>query len=99
MLTGGRVKQGENAEQACIRKVKEKINLDVNVTGFLARINHAYTHFKIVMDVFDCGIQSGKVTLNGPADYRWIDIAEIDHFPFHAANHKFIPLLKKKLKI
>ena len=95
---GGRVKQGENAEQACIRKVKEKINLDVEITGFLTRINHAYTHFKIVMDVFDCGIQSGKVTLNGPADYRWIDIAEIDHFPFHAANHKFIPLLKEKLK-
>jgi A/G-specific adenine glycosylase len=95
---GGRVKQGENAEQACIRKVKEKINLDVEITGFLTRINHAYTHFKIVMDVFDCGVQSGRVTLNGPADYRWIDIAEIDHFPFHAANHKFIPLLKEKLK-
>jgi A/G-specific adenine glycosylase len=96
---GGRVKQGENSEQVCIRKVKEKMNLDVKVTGFLTRISHAYTHFKIIMDVFDCGFQSGKVTLNGPADFRWIAVTEVDHFPFHAANHKFIPLLKEKLTI
>lgn len=94
---GGRVKPGESAEQACIRKVKEKMNLDVKVTGFLTRIHHAYTHFKIMMDVFDCGFQPGRLTLNGPADYRWITVSEIDHFPFHAANHKFIPLLKEKL--
>lgn len=91
---GGRVGPGENAEQACLRKIKQKINLEVEISGFLTRINHAYTHFKIIMDIFDCFFLNGTIALNGPADYRWISVSEIDEFPFHAANHKFIPLLK-----
>ncbi len=94
---GGRVSQEESAEQVCCRKIKEKLNLDVEVTGLLTRIYHAYTHFKIIMDVFNCRIKSGQISLNGPADCRWSDAAEIDQYPFHAANHKFIPLLKEHL--
>ncbi len=94
---GGRVNAGENAEQTCCRKIKEKLNLDVEVISRLIRIHHAYTHFKINMDVFECRLKAGEIILNGPADCRWIAAAEIDQFPFHAANHKFIPLLKEKL--
>jgi len=93
---GGRVNLGESAPQACCRKIKKKLNLDVEVTSLLTRIHHAYTHFKINMDVFECRLKSGAITLNGPADYRWSPVIEIDQFPFHAANHKFIPLLKEK---
>jgi len=92
---GGRVSQDESATEVCIRKIKEKINLNVEVDRFLTRIKHAYTHFKIMLDVFDCRFQSGTIVLNGPADYRWISASEIDDFPFHAAHHKLIPLLKK----
>jgi len=85
---GGKIKEGETADQVCIREIKEEVNLDV-------RIKHAYTHFKIRMDVFRCRYVSGKVKLNGPVDYRWITMDKIDHFPFPKANHKFIPLIKK----
>jgi A/G-specific adenine glycosylase len=95
---GGRVNQGESAAQVCIRKIKEKINLNVEVDRFLTKINHAYTHFKIMLDAFDCRFQSGTIFLNGPADYRWISASEIDSFPVHAAHHKIIPLLKKNNK-
>ena len=95
---GGRVSLGESTKHACIRKIKEKVNLDVEVSSFLTRINHTYTHFKITVDVFNCRCQSGKVVLNGPQNYRWISIEELDKFPFHTANHKFIPLLRKKLR-
>lgn len=92
---GGKIRKGETAEQACMREIKEEVNLSIRVLGFLTRIKHAYTHFKIVMDVFRCRYQSGDVVLKGPMDYRWITIDEIDRFPFPGANHKFIPLLKE----
>jgi A/G-specific adenine glycosylase len=92
---GGKVGRGETAEQACIREIREEVNLSVKIIGFLTRIKHAYTHFRIVMDVFHCRYQSGDVVLRGPADYRWITIDEIDRFPFPGANHKFIPLLRE----
>ena len=94
---GGKIKADETPEAACIRELKEEVNLTVNVRSFLTRVKHAYTHFKINVDVFICNYLSGTIKLNGPADYQWITLDEIDRFPFPKANHKFIPLLYKAL--
>ncbi len=90
---GGKVRPGETPEQACVREVKEEVNLSVEIVEPLTRVKHAYTHFRIVLDVFRCRYHSGEVALRGPADYRWIRINEIDKYPFPGATHKFIPLL------
>ncbi len=91
---GGKVKPGEPPEEACRREIKEELNLSIDISNHLARIDHAYTHFKISMDVYECRYKTGNVELNGPEDYRWIVLEEIDLYAFPGANHKFIPLLK-----
>lgn len=90
---GGKIGKHERPEQACVREIKEEVNLNVTITGHLAQIKHAYTHFKIIMEVFSCRYVSGDVRLNGPVDFRWITLKEIDEYPFPKANHKFIHLL------
>lgn len=90
---GGKLKPDETAEAACVREIREEVNLSVEKVNFLTRVNHAYSHFKIVVDVFRCHYRAGEVILNGPVDYRWIRLEEIDRYPFPRANHKFIPLL------
>ena len=95
---GGKIRKGETAEAACVREIQEETQLHVEAVEHLSRIKHAYTHFKIVMDVFICGYISGRIRLKGPDDFRWIRPDEIDEYPFPGANHKFIPLLKEYLK-
>ena len=90
---GGKIHVKEIAEQACVRIIQEETNLLVESVEYLTRVKHAYTHFKIVMDVFHCHYRSGEVVLNEAVDYRWITIDQIDQFPFPRSNHKFIPLL------
>ncbi len=92
---GGKIKNDEKAEEACIREIKEETNLSIGVNSNLSRVRHAYTHFKIVMDVFCCSYISGRVKLNGPVDHRWIKLDELDAYPFPKANHKFFPELIK----
>ena len=95
---GGKVGKNEDPETACIREIKEEVNLMVKIDSYLSRVKHAYTHFKITLDVFCCRYLKGKVRLNGPVDYRWIKLSEIEQFPFPKANHKFIPLLKQVME-
>ncbi|MGD2270461.1 MAG: A/G-specific adenine glycosylase [Desulfobacterales bacterium] len=91
---GGKIGKDENPQAACIREIQEEVNLTVKIDSYITQVKHAYTHFKVLVDVFCCRFVSGKVKLNGPAAYRWIRLEQIDKFPFPKANHKFIPLLK-----
>ena len=96
---GGKIKKGETAEAACIREIREEVNLKVRIDSHLTRVKHAYTHFRIMMEVFCCRYVSGRVKLKGPTAHRWIRIEEYKTYPFPKANHKFIPLLKETKKV
>ena len=94
---GGKIKKGETSATACIREIKEETGLNVAVRQYLTQVKHAYTHFKIIVDVFICDNVSGIVALNGPVDYQWITLEQIDDFPIPRANHKFIPRLREAM--
>jgi len=92
---GGKINNREKAEAACIREIKEEVNLAVRVDSHLCRVKHAYTHFKIQMEVFCCSYISGRVKLNGPVDHRWIRLNQLDDYPLPKANHKFLSQLNE----
>jgi len=94
---GGKIKKGETSATACIREIKEETGLNIAVRQYLTQVKHAYTHFKIIVDVFICDNVSGIVALNGPVDYQWITLEQIDDFPIPRANHKFIPRLREAM--
>lgn len=93
---GGKLKTNESARSACIREIKEETNITVSAGPHLTTIHHAYTHFKIKMDIFYCDYISGKIHLNGPIDFKWIRLSDIDNFAFPKANLKFIPLIEQE---
>jgi len=92
---GGKIGKDESPEAACVREIREEVNLKVAIESHVTQVKHAYTHFKVHLEVFTCQYVSGKVKLKGPVDYRWIVWQEIRQFPFPKANHKFIPLLRE----
>jgi len=91
---GGKLNKGESAQAACIREIYEETRVKVEVDSYITQVKHAYTHFKIVMDIFYCRYISGDVQLNGPIDFQWIKLSDINDFAFPKANLKFISLLE-----
>ena len=95
---GGKIKNGEGTREACIRCVKESTGLNILIHDYLTSVKHAYTHFKIKVDVFLCHTNSSTVQLKGSIDHNWINIDEIRKYPLHKANHKFLPQVREALK-
>jgi len=48
------------------------------------------------MDIFYCNYIAGSIHLNGPIDFKWIRLKDIDQFAFPKANLKFIPMIKEE---
>lgn len=93
---GGKLRPDETAPSACIREIKEETGITVRVSSQLTTVQHAFTHFKIIMDVFFCDYVSGRICLNGPIDHKWIRPGDIDQFAFPKANLKFAHLIKEE---
>ena len=86
----GQLAENENAEQTCIRQITDAVNISVCNLKYITRVRHAFTHFKIVVDVFSCDYQSGKVVLNGPIDAKWVKLPELKDYPLPRATHKIL---------
>ena len=93
---GGEVKKKEDGSLACKNRIREQTGIQVSEISYLTRVRHAYSHFKIQMDVFHCHFGKGPVKLNGPVACKWVNIEDLDQFPFHKAVHKFLSLVKAK---
>jgi len=81
---GGEVEAGNDSRSVCKERIRRQMNLDVAVKAPLVSVRHTYTHFKLEMDVFN----SGRVRLNGPADFKWVAPSRIFDLPLHGAMNK-----------
>ena len=90
---GGRRHPGETGPAACRRLLWEATGLEVSVARKLIRVRHAYTHFKIELDLYLCRKDSGRVRLDGPQAFRWLRPTELDVLPFTGVGKKSIARL------
>ncbi len=90
---GGEITEGETAEVACVRHIADVVNLFVTDVRYFTRVRHAYTHFKVVVDVFQCDYQAGEVVLKGPRDAKWVEIVALRDYPLPRVTHKFLEKL------
>lgn len=90
---GGKMEPGETPETACLREIKEETGLTVEIAASLTTVRHAYTHFKVILEIFTCRYVSGKVRLTGPTAHKWVKLPDLSLFPFGAANRKFMDSL------
>lgn len=90
---GGKVEAGEDHERALMREVLEELGIEVAVGGLVACVNHAYSHFKVTLNVYACRHVSGMPRPNAHTELKWIPPSRFSEFAFPKANHKFLDLL------
>ena len=79
----------------CEEMVQQMLKIDVTVREKMGEFRHAYSHFKINVDVFACDFEAGLIKLDGLVDFTWVTMAELSAYPLHQANHKIMEQVKK----
>lgn len=91
---GGKIEPGETV-QACIeREIREELDIAIAIDEHLITIDHAYTHFKVNLQVYLCTYVAGEPKPLESQEIRWVELAEIDTFPFPKANQQIIQALR-----
>ncbi|MFW5997220.1 MAG: A/G-specific adenine glycosylase [Desulfovermiculus sp.] len=96
---GGKLKAGENPEQALVREFREELELEIRVLDKITVIKHSYTRFRVTLHVYWCTMASPgqDPVLHAASDFRWTLPEELDQYPFPAADCKLIQMLSEKV--
>ena len=94
---GGKIEPGEAVEECIRRELQEELAIDVEVGDRLITIDHTYTHFKVTLNVFHCRHIGGEPQPIECDEVRWVEVSELEQFPFPKANGQIIEAIKATL--
>ena len=92
---GGVLAPGEPLEDGLKRIVRQELDIGIVVGPAIARVKHAYTHFRITLTAFACVLSGGAPS--GPA-WRWAGVREIGKLPFSKADRLIAVSVVKDLR-
>lgn len=72
---GGKVNEGEKAEECIVREIKEELDINIGIKNKLTSYIHEYDNVSIELIPFVCYIISGEMKLKEHKDIIW-DYAE-----------------------
>jgi len=95
-LPSGEVKQSEEPEEAILNRMKEKVDLDINLKDFIDVLKLP----KSSLYFYECESQTKSVKLNnGSNDFKWINVEKIPDFISKDAINILPIEVKKRLKL
>lgn len=93
---GGKIEDGETAQQCLIREIKEELNIDVKVGNFFEESIYVYTDGEIKLLTYFAEIINGNIKLSVHDEVKWVSIKEIDKFDFAPADVKLVEKLREE---
>jgi len=93
---GGRLKNGESADQAALRELYEETELQaLNLRPFRT-VTHYYTRFRVTLHSF-FGQADGtpEPRLHAATRYLWVTMQELEKYPFPSGHRQLIASMTK----
>lgn len=94
---GGKLEQGETAQEALVREIQEELAVQIRVGNWIRRIEYDYPGFHLSMDCFWCQIEQGYLTLLEAQEARWLTREELNSVPWLPADLELIDDIRKQM--
>ena len=92
---GGRIEEGESAEQAAVREVREETGVVCTPTQLRASFDFEYPDRKLAFHPVDCNWVSGEPQALGCIEPLWVARDEIPQYSFPPANAELLRVLTR----
>ena len=91
---GGKIEDGETAEECLAREIKEELDITIEVGELITSNRHKYPHGYFELIAYRVKYISGEIVLNDHDDFKWVTVDEMDNFEFPPADISIIKELK-----
>jgi len=92
-LPGGFLKNNENPQAGLRRLVGEELGLVIRVGKKIASADHAYTHFRATLQVYEGFRFNGKPAARGCQDWRWASGTVLKKLPLSKIDRMAVNLI------
>ncbi|UCF10407.1 MAG: A/G-specific adenine glycosylase [Candidatus Bipolaricaulota bacterium] len=90
---GGRIEDGESHEEALARELCEELGIEVEIGECFMELDHAYTHFRVSLYVYECRHTHGRPRAIDCADWAWVLPEDLDGYAFPVADRRILDRL------
>jgi len=90
---GGKRVGREPLTETVRRELAEELGIDVEVGLKIARVEHAYTHFRITLHAYHCQHLRGTPRPTAADAWRWVPLARLPRYAFPRANQRVLERL------
>lgn len=97
---GGKVEPDETIETCIVREIQEELGIGIEVGDRLIVVDHAYSHFRVTLNVHHCRHLSGDPQPIECDEVRWVEPPELREYAFPKANVQIIDaILAERSKV
>lgn len=93
---GGKQEDGESLPDCLRRELREELAIEVEVGDLFARVEHAFTHFRITLHAFTCQHVSGEPQALGVRAWAWVTPDQLAAYSFGKADRQVIDALNRR---
>ena len=94
---GGKVQQGETAEEAIVREIEEELRVTIHPDKFVTTVDYDYPNFHLTMHCFLSTIEAGEIEMKEHEALRWLAPDELDRVEWLPADVEVVEKLKAHL--
>ena len=91
---GGKREDGETAEEALRREIREELDAEIVIDRFLTTVEWDYPAFHLTMHCFLCHLAEGVLELREHTSAIWLDSAHLNDIQWLPADFGVLPLIR-----
>ena len=92
---GGKIEDGETAEEALKREILEELDMKISVGDRIKTVEYDYPTFHLSMDCFICEIEKGTPILKEHEAAKWLDKTSLTSVEWLPADIEIVQILQR----